>query len=59
MLQPEGNGALSEVQDYTILRYLMPIQVKQITKCHKVTCGCEACISEISLHASLLLQRNK
>ena len=37
----------------------MPIQVRQITKRPKFTRGCETCLSEISLHAPLLLQEWK
>ena len=37
----------------------MPIQVRQITEHHRVTCGCETCISASSLHATLLLKECK
>ena len=37
------------------LRYLIPIQVERITEHHRVTCGCERCISTNSLHVLLLL----
>ena len=65
MLQPEYNGDLPKVRDEygsaivsdIVLIYIILIQVRQMTKHQKFTCGCEICISTKKLHASLLLCR--
>ena len=40
----------------TVLRYLMLMQEKHITKFHKVTCVYEACIYSNNSHLSLLIR---
>ena len=36
------------------LRSLLPPQLKKISACYKVMCGCECCIYDQSIHSSLL-----
>ena len=36
------------------LRSLLPTQLKQMSACYKFMCGCECCISDKSIHSSLL-----
>ena len=36
------------------LRLLLPPQIKQMSTRYKVMCGCECCISDKSIHSSLL-----
>ena len=41
------------------LHYLIPTQVKKMSKRHKVMCGCEVCIAAKGMHESLLAYRKK
>ena len=58
ILQPKDNGCLPGLRYWNVntilsdivLRYLMPIHIRQIIERHKVMCGCETCIYENSLH---------
>ena len=47
LLYENGN----KIVGHTFLNYLMPIYVREMTEHHKVTCGCEICISVKKLHA--------
>ena len=38
----------------SILRSLLPPQLKQMSALYKILCGCECCISAKSIHSSLL-----
>ena len=55
-------GARDEENDIIIsdsaLRTLFPPQLKNISARYKVMCGCECCISDKSVHASLLSRRD-
>ena len=66
MLQPEHNGALSELWDEdvnaivsdTVIRYLISVHIILMKEFHKVTCVCKTCIYVNSVHAYLILWRN-
>ena len=62
MIQPEQNGGLSDVSyedgnsivSDTFIRFIIPINIRRMTECQKVTCGCERYISTIILHELFL-----
>ena len=41
------------------LRSVFPPQLKQMSACYKVMCGCECCISDKIIHSSLLSWRDR
>ena len=44
---------------YYTLRSLLPPQLKKMSRCYKVMCGCECCIYAKSIHPSLLSWRDR
>ena len=46
------------ISDYT-LRSLLPPQLKQMSACYKIMCGCEFFIYAKSIHSSLLSWRDR
>ena len=44
---------------YSTLRSLFPPQLKQMSACYNIMCGCECCISAKILHSSLLSWRDR
>ena len=62
MVSPPEEGILKEtiyvdnnitISDYTLQSIILP-QLKKIYSRYKVICGCECCISDKSIHSSLL-----
>ena len=51
----DGNIITSD----STLRLLLPLQLKQMSACYKIMCGCECCISDKSTHSSLLYWRDR
>ena len=51
--QPNGKIIVSD----TALHYMMPPQVRKFSNKHKIMCGCEVCITDNSVHTSLLAWR--
>ena len=62
-----NDGGLKDARDEygktiisdSTLRALLPPQLKQISARYKVVCGCACCISDKSIHSSLLSQSDK
>ena len=46
------------ISDFT-LRSLFPPQLKKMSARYKIMCGCECCISDKSIHSSLLSWRDR
>ena len=42
----------------TTLRTIIPPQIKKMSACYKVMCGCKCCISTKIMHSSLLSLRD-
>ena len=43
----------------SILRAMLPPQLKQMSARYKIMCGCQCCISAKSIHSSLLSWRDR
>ena len=62
LLSDPNGGGLKDARDedgniiisYSTLRSLLPPQLKQMSVQYKVMCGCECCMSDKSIHSSLL-----
>ena len=62
LVSDRNDGGLKDARDEdgkiiisdSKLHSLLPPQLKQMSACYKIMCGCECCISAKSIHSSLL-----
>ena len=62
LVSDPNNGGIKDARDEdgkiiisdSTLRSLLPPQLKQMSARYKIICGCECCISDKSIHSSLL-----
>ena len=67
LLSDPNDGGLKDARDEdgkiiisaSTLRSLLPPQLKKMSACYKIMCGCECCISAKSIHSSLLSWRDR
>ena len=67
LVSDPNDGGLKDARDEdgkiiisdSTLRALFPPQLKQMSARYKITCGCECCISDKSIHSSLLSWRDR
>ena len=67
LVSDSNDGGLKDARDKdgkiiisdSTLRSLLPPQLKQMSTCYKIMCGCECCISDKIIHSSLLSWRDR